>query len=217
MRSSIIIGVAVLGCLAAPAAAQVYTMPANPYRPTQGYVYGFPAIPQHYDRGDWLRECRDSDRDRRRRSDRRRDCEEWLDHYERSADYGYDYYDGGYAYRDGYRNGGSYSYGYPGGPTYGGGYGYGYGQGYGGGYSGGYSGGYAGGYSGGTVTTGGVVVIVEQERGERYVPVIREEIIEETYETTEYETVRETVIVEVPRKHHPKPRKDKYIKYIKGD
>ncbi|MEL7739334.1 hypothetical protein AAG614_13200 [Citromicrobium bathyomarinum] len=145
------------------------------------------------------------------RDDERRDCRAWLDHYERAAaeraadGYGYDYdygYDqGGYGY--GYDDG--YAYAAPG---YGGG-GYAYASG------GGYSGGYAGGYAGGGYATG-VVVVVEHQRGERYVPVIREEIIEETYETTEYETVRERVTDYVPLPvEHPQPRGDKRIRYTK--
>ena len=75
--------------------------------------------------------------------------------------------------------------------------------------------GYAGGYAGGGYATG-VVVVVEHQRGERYVPVIREEIIEETYETTEYETVRERVTDYVPLPvEHPQPRGDKRIRYTK--
>ena len=59
-------------------------------------------------------------------------------------------------------------------------------------------------------------VVVEHQRGERYVPVIREEIIEETYETTEYETVRERVTDYVPLPvEHPQPRGDKRIRYTK--
>ena len=65
-----------------------------------------------------------------------------------------------------------------------------------------------------TTESGGVVVTVEHERAERYVPVIREEIIEETYETTEYETVRERVVKEVPVKYQPRARQ-KYIKSVK--
>ena len=57
-------------------------------------------------------------------------------------------------------------------------------------------------------------MIVEHERGERYIPVIREEVIEETYETTEYETVRERVVEEVPVPYQPR-RGPKYIKSVK--
>lgn len=150
------------------------------------------------------------------RDDERRDCRAWLEHYERAAaeraadgygydDYDYDYDQGGYGY--GYDDG--YAYAAPG---YGGGYG-----GSGGGYAyasgGGYSGGYASGYAGGGYAAS-VVVVVEHQRGERYVPVIREEIIEETYETTEYETVRERVTDYVPAPVERR-RSDKRIRYTK--
>ena len=57
-------------------------------------------------------------------------------------------------------------------------------------------------------------MVIEHQRGERYVPVIREEIIEETYETTEYETVRERVTNYVPVPAE-RPRGDKRIRYTK--
>ena len=55
-------------------------------------------------------------------------------------------------------------------------------------------------------------MIIEEQRGQRYVPVIREEIIEEYYEVEEREVIRERVITRVPQ---PRPRPDKRIKYIK--
>lgn len=131
------------------------------------------------------------------RDDAKRDCRQWLAHYEQAlaaqAING-----GGYAY-------GGDGYGYPQGYDYDyrGGNGYGYSQG------GGYAYGYGGGYT--SSQAGGVVVTIEHERGERYVPVIREEIVEEYYEVEEYEVVRERTI-------HPRPaqpRGDKRIKYIK--
>ncbi|MEC8178852.1 MAG: hypothetical protein VX072_04230, partial [Pseudomonadota bacterium] len=126
-------------------------------------------------------------------------AERAADGYDYDYDYGYDQGGYGYGYDDGY------AYAAPG---YGGG-GYAYTSG------GGYSGGYAGGYAGGDYAAG-VVVVVEHQRGERYVPVIREEVIEETYETTEYETVRERVTDYVPVPvEHPQPRGDKRIRYTK--
>ena len=55
-------------------------------------------------------------------------------------------------------------------------------------------------------------MIIEEQAGERYVPVIREEIIEEYYEVEEHEIVRERVIEHVP---HPQPEQGKRIRYIK--
>jgi len=127
-----------------------------------------------------------------------RECEAWYDSR----------YDGGSWQGDG----GNYAYGgyYEDAPRYG------YGDGYSYGSRGGYarSGGSGYGYSSGggyaSAQSGGVVVIVEEQRGERYVPVIREEIIEEYYEVEEREIVRERIIERTP---HPRP--DKRIKYIK--
>lgn len=213
MRKTILIGTAALAGISAPAAAQYYEAPAYTYTSPAQYVYTAPA-PADYDYDTWQRNCREDMRDHRR-DDGWRDCQEWRDDYDPAATSDYDYdYQYGDGYRGGYRNNGRYSYRYPSRRnTYG--YRYGYRGGYSGGYSSGYSGGYAAGHGGGYVTTetGGVVVIVEQARGERYVPVIREEVIEETYETTEYETVRERVITQVPVKTRP-PRQ-KYIKSVK--
>ncbi|MBB3034429.1 hypothetical protein [Alteriqipengyuania lutimaris] len=120
------------------------------------------------------------------RDDAKRDCKQWLSHYEQAlaaqAING-----GGYAY-------GGDDYGYRGDN-------YGYAQ--GGAYA------YGGGYSSSQV--GAVVVTIEHQHAERYVPVIREEIVEEYYEVEEREVVRERIV-------HPRPvqpRGDKRIKYIK--
>ena len=143
-----------------------------------------------------------------------RDCREWGERYERTGDdYGYyhDYDDR----RGGYAQGGGYDYGYDdayayAAPGYVGGHGgYAYARGTG------YSGGYTGGYVGGGYAPG-VVVVIEHQRGERYVPVVREEIVEEIYETIEYETVRERVIDYAPVPvEYSRPQRDKRIRYTK--
>ncbi|MEL7729991.1 hypothetical protein AAG612_10665 [Citromicrobium bathyomarinum] len=123
------------------------------------------------------------------------DCEAWYDSRYGGGSWqsnGYSYYDD--APRTFYND--RYSYGSRGGRAHYGGSGYGYS--YGGGYA--------------SAQSGGVVVIIEEQRGQRYVPVIREEIIEEYYEVEECEVIRERVITRVPQ---PRPRPDKRIKYIK--
>ena len=164
------------------------------------------------------------------RDEEKRDCKAWLQHYERASaaqsasGYGQQYNDGyggrvdgyssdGYAYEGRYPRGNEYSYGYSQAPAYGGNYGYsqGYSQG----------GGYAYGQGGYTTTTqsGGVVVVVEEAHGERYIPVIVEEIIEEVYEVQETEIIRERVIDYVPVEYHPQPapraQPTKRIRYSK--
>ncbi len=161
------------------------------------------------------------------RDEERRDCKEWLRHYESAAaaqaanGYGYRYDDGydgradgyssdGYTYEGRYRRGGDYSYGYATPPAHGGNYGYSRGYSRGGGYSYGQGGGYTT-----TTQTGGVVVVIEEQRAERCVPVIIEEVIEEVYEVEETEIIRERVVEEVPVEYYPQPQPTKRIKYIK--
>jgi hypothetical protein len=210
MRTTIFIGMAAVAGLSQSAMAQDYVGPAYEYSAPDAYVYETPTSQRYYDGDDYVRVCHEDPRDRRD-NDGWSDCRDWPqpDYTTTTDRYGYQYSDG---YRGGYRGEGGYAYGYPAGwadQRYG--YGYGYGDGYSGGYSGGYSAAYGGGYV--TTQSGGVTVIVEHERGERYVPVIREEIIEETYETTEYDTVRERVVEEVPVRYQP--RRPKYIKSVK--
>lgn len=206
MRTTILLGSAALAAISVPASAQYYAAPTHTYPPPTVYVYTPPPPSGGDERDDWQRDCRGDIRDDRR-DGWEDDCWELREEYDRPSTGDYDYrYDDDY--RSAYRDRGSYSYRYPVRGRYGNGYAY--------GYRGGYSGGYAEGHGGGYVTTqsGGVVVTVEQERGERYVPVIREEVIEETYETMEYETVRERITTRVPVKARPRSRQ-KYIKSVK--
>ena len=185
MRSIILTGGAALAAFSSPLAAQYYDegyyeAPQDGYAlPARPHVETLPPFEAGYDRDEWLRECEGNLRDRRYRDARRQDCWAWLSHYENTAaatqTYGYD--DADYAYRGGYRDAyrgdydRGYSYGYEA-PSYRAG-GYRYADGYSSGYSGRYGGG--GGYT--TTQSGSVLVIVEQQASERYVPVIVEEII----------------------------------------
>jgi hypothetical protein len=208
MRTTTLIGITALVGLSPSAMAQDYTGGTYEYSAPNTYVSAHPTPQGYYDGDDYVRVCHEDPRDRRG-TDGWSDCRDSPQQPDYTAmpdNYGYRYSDG---YRGGYRGEGGYAYGYPAGRAD---QRYGYGYGYSGGYSGGYSAAYGGGYV--TTQSGGVTVIVEHERGERYIPVIREEIIEETYETTEYETVRERVVEEVPVPYQPR-RGPKYIKSVK--
>lgn len=223
----------------APSAYQTYqTYNAPPaYHHQQAYAQALPPLPPAYDRNSWMRDCRVYLRERRRRGEAGGVIGGVI-----GAAGGA--YAGNRIAEDGSRLAGSligggigglaglaigtliglagrddtkrdckdwlnqYERAYANQVAYGGGYGHNYG---GSGY--GYTPGYGGGYT--TSHAGGVVVTIEHHSGgQRYVPVIREEVTEEYYEVEDTAVVRERAIERTPVV--PRAQPTKRIKYIKG-